>query len=51
MPPTVRAPRGKLVNADDVLYHPTVISADPDRAFGDFPGPVNERFLDGRART
>jgi choline-sulfatase len=42
MPPTARAPRGKLVNADDVLYHPTVISADPDRAFGDFPGPVNE---------
>ena len=40
MPPTARAPRGKLVNADDVLYHPTVISADPDRAFGDWPGPT-----------
>jgi choline-sulfatase len=51
MPPTIHAPRGKLVNADDVLTHPTVISDDPDRAFGDFPGPVNARFLDGRART
>jgi hypothetical protein len=40
MPPTARAPRGKLVNADDVLVHPTVISVDPDRAFGDWPGPT-----------
>jgi choline-sulfatase len=37
MPATERAPLGKLVNADDVLYHPTVISSDPKRAFGDFP--------------
>jgi choline-sulfatase len=40
MPPTARAPLGKLVNADDPLYNPTVISVDPDHAFGDFPGPT-----------
>jgi choline-sulfatase len=37
MPPTDRAPLGKLVNADDILYNTTVISSDPTRAFGDFP--------------
>jgi choline-sulfatase len=46
MPPTERAPLGKLVNADDILYHPTVISSDPDLAFGDFPGPYPESLPD-----
>ena len=31
-------PSGKLVNAEDALYHPTVISDDPADAFVDWPG-------------
>ena len=31
-------PSGRLINADDPLYHPTVISADAAEAFGDWPG-------------
>jgi len=30
-------PSGKLVNADDVLYHPTVISESAVDAFADWP--------------
>ncbi len=42
MPPTAKAPLGRLVNADDVLYHPTVISSDLSAAFGDFPGGAGQ---------
>lgn len=31
-------PSGKLVNADDELYHPTVIAETPEEAFSDWPG-------------
>ena len=31
-------PSGRLVNAEDALYHPTVISEDAAQAFGDWPG-------------
>jgi arylsulfatase A-like enzyme len=32
-------PDGKLVNADDtMLYHPTVLTSDPESAFIDYPG-------------
>ena len=31
-------PSGKLVNVEDVLYHPTVISDEPADAFVDWPG-------------
>ncbi len=30
-------PSGKLVNADDPLYNPTVVGASPEEAFGDCP--------------
>jgi hypothetical protein len=30
-------PSGRLVNADDVLYHPTVIAETPNEAFDDAP--------------
>jgi len=30
-------PSGRLVNADDPLYHPTVIAERPEDAFGDWP--------------
>jgi hypothetical protein len=29
-------PSGKLINADDALYHPTVIASDLSRAFNDY---------------
>ncbi len=29
-------PSGKLINADDPLYHPTLIASDPGRAFDDY---------------
>jgi hypothetical protein len=30
-------PNGTLINADDLLYNPTVISEAPAQAFGDWP--------------
>jgi len=30
-------PSGRLINADDPLYHPTVIAERPEDAFGDWP--------------
>ena len=38
--PSSSAPSGRLVNADDVLYHPTVISENLAEAFGDLPTRV-----------
>ncbi|MFQ6039879.1 MAG: sulfatase-like hydrolase/transferase [Candidatus Poribacteria bacterium] len=35
-------PSGKLVNADDVLYHPTVVSENAADAFADWPGEGNQ---------
>ena len=32
-------PSGRLVNADDTLYNPTVIAETPKEAFDDWPGP------------
>jgi len=37
MPAADGTPRGRLVNADDVLYRPTVIADPPQRAFADWP--------------
>ena len=41
LPPTTGnlylMPSGKLINADDPLYHPTVIAEDASEALGDFP--------------
>ena len=31
-------PSGKVVNAEDALYNPTVLTEDPARTFGDWPG-------------
>ena len=31
-------PSGRLINADDALYHPTVVAETPPQAFGDWPG-------------
>jgi hypothetical protein len=37
MPPSSSAPAGRLVNADEVLYHPAVISDNLAESFGDLP--------------
>jgi choline-sulfatase len=37
MPDAEGLPRGRLVNADDVLYAPTMIADPPQRAFVDWP--------------
>ena len=31
-------PSGKLINADDALYNPTLIAETPEQAFDDLPG-------------
>ncbi|GIX06623.1 MAG: sulfatase [Candidatus Poribacteria bacterium] len=38
-------PSGRLVNADDVLYHPTVIAEDPTELFDDAPDRGPESSL------
>jgi choline-sulfatase len=35
-------PSGRLVNADDVLYNPTVIAETPEQAFDDAPSEVGK---------
>jgi hypothetical protein len=40
MPRADGSPGGKLVDADDVLYHPTVIADPPQEAFADWPYPA-----------
>jgi hypothetical protein len=36
-------PSGKLVNAEDALYNPTVIAESPEEAFGDVPSEKGGR--------
>jgi choline-sulfatase len=39
-------PSGRLINADDTLYYPTVIVDTPEQAFGDFPGRLHPAEAD-----